>query len=79
MERSVVNIVGNCFFVASNASGILAEASLATHWFAPAGLLDNSHSLANKSAKKSWLHFVGVVVHVTSKPDVIASAPFPVL
>ncbi len=43
-ERSVVSMVGTCFFVLSKASGIVAPAPFAFHCFAPAGLLVSSHS-----------------------------------
>ena len=35
--RSVVSMVGRCFVDASWASGTVSSASLATHWWAPAG------------------------------------------
>ena len=77
IERSVVNMVGACFFVESNASGTITFESTATHWFAPAGLFVSFHSVAKRLLKNPWLHFVGVVVQVTSKPDVMASVPLP--
>ena len=43
-DRSVVSIVGRCFFAGSCASGMIASASLATHCFAPPGLVVSSHS-----------------------------------
>ncbi|SLI18142.1 Uncharacterised protein [Mycobacteroides abscessus subsp. abscessus] len=43
-DRSVVSMVGRRFFAGSNGSGMIGWASLATHWFAPAGLLVSSHS-----------------------------------
>src|SRR5580704_4072658 len=49
------------------------------HWCAPAGLFVSSHSYPKRCLKKSPLHFVGVVVQVTSRPLVIASTPMPVL
>src|SRR3954463_113476 len=76
--RSVVSIVGRRFFDGSCASGIIASALFATHWWAPAGLLVSSHSKANRFSKKLLLHFVGVFVHVTSKPLVMVSPPLPV-
>src|SRR5712671_2882792 len=51
---------------------------LATHCCAPAGLFVSSHSKPNRFSRKLLLHFVGVVVHVTSRPLVIVSAPLPV-
>ena len=41
-----VVIIGGCFFEGSCASGIMCSGltSLATHWWAPAGLLVSSHS-----------------------------------
>src|SRR6185295_17701442 len=77
-ERSVVNIIGTCFFDGSNASGMVAPAFFAFHCFAPAGLFVSSHSFSNRFLKKRLLHFVGVCVQVTSGPPVIASAPKPV-
>ena len=58
-------------------SGIEASASLATHWFAPAGLCSSSHSKPNRFSKNLLLHRVGVCVQVTSRPLVIASRPLP--
>ena len=77
-DRSVVSMVGTRLRDASKASGIVAAAPLATHWCAPAGLLESSHSKPNRFSKKLLLHLVGVVVQVTSRPLVIASAPLPV-
>src|SRR5512136_36102 len=48
------------------------------HWCAPAGLFVSSHSKLNSIRKKFLLHFVGVLVQVTSRPLVIVSAPMPV-
>ncbi len=72
-----MSIVGTRFFDGSKASGIEASAPFATHWWAPAGLFWSSHSYLNRFSKKKLLHFVGVWVHVTSRPLVIASAPLP--
>src|SRR6476620_6950592 len=72
-ERSVVSMVGLCFFEGSYASGIVASAPLATHWCAPAGLLLGSHSYLKRFSKKLLLHLVGVWLQVTSRPLVIAS------
>src|SRR5262245_2618713 len=77
-ERSVVSIVGRRFFDLSCASGIFAVPFLAAHCWGPAGLLVSSHSNPNRFSKKLLLHFVGVVVQVTSRPLVIASPPTPV-
>src|SRR5688572_20782929 len=71
-------MVGNRFFERSCASGIIAEAPLATHWCAPAGLFVSSHSKPNRFSKKLLPHFVGVVVQVTSNPLVMVSPPLPV-
>ena len=57
---------------------MIGFAPFATHWLAPPGLFVSSHSLPNRIVKKSLLHFVGVVVQVTSSPLVIVSAPLPV-
>src|SRR5712671_3254616 len=59
-ERSVVSIVGTCFFDVSKASGMEACAPFAFHCFAPAGLFVSSHSFSNRFLKKKLLHFVGV-------------------
>ena len=48
------------------------------HCCAPAGLFVSSHSKPNRFSRKLLLHFVGVVVQVTSRPLVIVSAPLPV-
>src|SRR5665213_1587845 len=71
-------MVGRCVFDLSCASGTSAFAFLATHCFAPAGLLVSSHSFSNRFLKKRLLHLVGVCVHVTSGPPVMASPPTPV-
>src|ERR1700678_2378274 len=78
-ERSVVSIAGAWRFVESWASGILFAPALPLgfHWCAPPGLFVNSHSYLKRFSKKSLLHFVGVVVHVTSSPLVIASPAMP--
>jgi hypothetical protein len=76
--RSVVSIVGRCFFSGSWASGTVSAASLATHWCAPAGLWVSSHSWPNKLSKKPLSHRVGVLVQVTSRPLVVVSGPRPV-
>ena len=52
--------------------------SLATHWLAPAGLWVSSYSNSKRFLKKPWLHSAGVVVQVTSRPEVMVSAPLPV-
>src|SRR5215211_3967720 len=70
-ERSVVSMVGTRFFEGSCASGIVALAPFATHWCAPAGLLESSHSKPNRFSKKLLLHRVGVLVQVISRPLVI--------
>src|SRR5687768_7775731 len=75
--RSVVSMVGTRFFDGSCASGIVALAPLATHCCAPAGLLLSSHSWPNRFSKKLLLHFVGVLLQVTSRPLVIVCGPLP--
>src|ERR1043165_2869923 len=72
-------MVGRGFFDLSNASGIDGSAFFAFHCCAPAGLLVSSHSYLKRLSKKWLLHLVGVWVHVTSGPPVMASAPMPVL
>src|SRR3954464_4222205 len=76
--RSVVSIVGRRVFEGSCGSGIVGSAFLATHCWAPAGLLLSSHSKPRRFSKKLLLHLVGVVVQVTSRPLVIVCAPLPV-
>src|ERR1700735_3587603 len=56
--KSVVSMVGTCFFDLSKASGIVAAAPLAFHCGTPAGLLVSSHSFLNRLSKKWLLHFV---------------------
>ena len=77
--RSVVIIVGACFFDGSCASGTVPSPApfFGFHCFAPAGLVVSSHSYSNRCLKKSLLHRVGVVVQVTSRPLVMAWAPLP--
>ncbi len=57
---------------------MIASAFFATHWCAPAGLAVSSYSYSKRFLKKPLPHWVGVVVQVTSRPLVIASAPLPV-
>src|SRR3569832_1312941 len=47
------------------------------HWFAPAGRFVSSQSYLNKFSKNWLLHFVGVSVHVISRPLVIVSPLWP--
>ena len=78
--RSVVSMVGTCFFDGSCASGTSggARPSPAIAW-RPPGLLLSSHSFSNRFLKNRLLHLVGVCVQVTSRPlPVIVSAPKPV-
>ena len=77
--RSVVSMVGGRVSEPSSGSGtVLAPApSLGCHWCAPAGLLVSSHSKPKRFSKNLLLHRVGVWVHVTSRPLVIASRPLP--
>jgi hypothetical protein len=75
--RSLVSMVGLRFGESGAGPGTMSSASLATHWKAPAGLLVSSHSYLKRNLKKSLLHRVGVEVQVTSRPEVIASAPLP--
>src|SRR6202046_5993096 len=79
-EMSVVNIAGSCRFLGSCASGTIPAPALpfGFHWCAPPGLLVSSHSYLNKCSKKLLLHFVGVLLQVTSRPLVIASPAIPV-
>jgi hypothetical protein len=74
----VVSILGRCFFDESWASGMISGASLATHWLAPAGLCSSSYSNSKRFLKNPLLHWVGVDVQVTSRPEVMASRPLPV-
>src|SRR3954447_23857278 len=75
--RSLVSIVGLRLSFGSAGPGIVGSASFATHCFAPAGLSVSSHSWPKRISKKLLSHLLGVGVHVTSRPLVIASAPFP--
>src|SRR5580658_9860022 len=76
---SVVSIAGSRRFDGSCASGTVPAPLLpfGFHWCAPPGLLVSSHSYLNKCSKKLLLHFVGVLLHVTSRPLVIASPAIP--
>src|SRR5262249_58565905 len=67
-------------FEGSCASGTepLPAPFFGVHWCAPAGLLVSSQSYLNRFSKKLLLHFVGVVVQVTSRPLPIASPALPV-
>ncbi len=56
---------------------MIASASLASHCQAPPGLLTSSHSWPKSMSKKPLLHWVGVGDQVTSRPEVMASAPLP--
>src|SRR3954466_13113514 len=75
---SVVSMVGTRFFDGSNGSGMIAGAPLAVHWCAPAGLLVSSHSKPKRFSKKLLLHWVGVLLQVTSRPLVMVCGPLPV-
>ena len=77
--RSVVSIAGARVFDASCASGTVPAPAppFGRHCCAPAGLFVSSHSYANRFSKKSLLHLVGVAVHVTSRPLVIAWPLWP--
>ena len=52
--------------------------SLGFHWFAPAGLLVNSHSKVKRRSKKVLSQVIGVVVHAPSSPLEIVNSPEPV-
>ena len=71
-------MVGLRFAPPSSGAGMIASESLATHWLAPPGLLSSSHSWPKRISKKRLLHSVGTSVQVTSRPEVMASAPLPV-
>src|SRR5687767_1705470 len=77
--RSVVSIAGACRLLGSCASGTVPWASgfLGVHCFAPAGLVVSSQSYRKRFSRKPLSHFVGLLVHVTSRPLVIVWAPFP--
>src|SRR6188768_80749 len=79
-DRSVVSIDGAIFLDVSWAAGTVPSPApfFGFHCLAPAGLVVSSHSYSKRCLKKSLLHFVGVVVQVTSRPLVMASAPTPV-
>src|SRR6185369_14353039 len=74
------SIEGAIRFVASWACGTVPAPApfFGRHCCAPAGLFVSSHSKPKRFSRKLLLHFVGVLVQVTSKPLVIVSAPFPV-
>src|SRR5688572_26901428 len=80
MERSVVSIAG-CVLPLPCAIGteLAQPPSLGRHWFAPAGLLNNSHSLPYRISRKELSHLVGVWVQVTSRPLLTVSLPTPEL
>jgi hypothetical protein len=73
-------MLGAIFFDLSCAAGTVPSPApfFGFHCFAPPGLVVGSHSYSKRCLKKSLLHFVGVVVHVTSRPLVVAWAPTPV-
>ena len=70
---------GAIFFEGSCAFGTVPAPApfFGFHCLAPAGLSVSSHSYSKRCLKKSLLHFVGVVVQVTSRPLVMACAPLP--
>ncbi len=49
--RSLVSMVGLRFGESGVGPGMIASASLATHWCAPAGLCSSSHSYLNRNSK----------------------------
>ena len=51
--RSVVSMTGECRFDGScaSATAVAAEASVGTHWCAPAGLLESFHSYPKSVSK----------------------------
>ena len=65
---------GAILFEGSWACGTVATPApfFGCHCLAPAGLVVSSHWSSNRFLKKSLLHFVGVVVQVTSRPLVMA-------
>src|SRR4051812_47131780 len=75
---SVVSMVGTRFLDGSCASGMIVGAPFATHWCAPAGLLESSHSKPNRFSKKLLLHLIGDLLQVTSRPLVMVCGPLPV-
>ncbi len=74
-----MSIVGGRVSEPSSGSGkVFAPApSLACHWFAPDGLFTSSQSNSKRFSKNLLLHWVGVWVQVTSRPDVMVSRPLP--
>src|SRR5690606_2380032 len=75
--RPAVSLVGLRLGEAGVGPGMISPAFLATHWWAPAGDLVSSHSKSKRNLKKSLLHCAGVLVQVTSRPEVMVSAPLP--
>src|SRR3954454_9823799 len=73
-------MVGARRLLLSCACGIVPAPAppLAVHCCAPARLLVSSHSKPNRFSRKLLLHFVGVVVQVTSRPLVVVSGRRPV-
>lgn len=47
----------------------------ASHWWAPPGLSTRDHSLWNRDSRKLLDHLVGVLLQVTSRPDVKDPVP----
>src|SRR6202051_2005117 len=76
---SVTNIVG-VRAGPPNGSGIVPAPapSFVVNCQAPAGLLVNSHSYPYSISKNVLSHVVGVAVHTTLRPLVMASLPTPV-
>ena len=66
-DISVVSMVGLRFFDGSWGSGMIASASLASHWCAGRAL-GLPHSYSNRFSKKWLLHCAGVCVQMTSRP-----------
>lgn len=47
----------------------------ASHWWAPPGLSTRDHSLWNRDSRKLLDHLVGVLLQVTSRPEVKEPVP----
>lgn len=71
---------GAIFFCGSCAEGTVPSPAppLGRHCLAPAGDSVSSHSKLKRFQKKLLLHLVGELVQVTSRPEVMVSAPLPV-
>ena len=72
-------MIGACRFDGSWASGTVsvADGSVGTHCWAPAGLFVRSQSYLYRLSRYPLSHFVGSFVQAPSRPLVSVSAPWP--